>query len=69
MNRLGELYLREIVVVDCLLSAVRALRLGLHARDRATGGLAEPPEVWYARAEPSLLFALAELSYLMGPAP
>ncbi len=68
-SRLGELYLREIAVADCIASALRAYRLGLHARDRVSGGLAEPATVWYARAETSLLFAQAELAYLMGPAP
>lgn len=60
---------RELNVAACLASALCALRLGLHAEDRATGGLAEPPAVWYARAESSLLFATAELAYLTGPAP
>lgn len=69
MSRLGELVDRELVIVVCLASAVRAYKLGLHARDCATGGLAELPAVWYARAESSLLFAKAELAYLLGPAP
>lgn len=60
---------RELVVVNCLYSATAALRLGLHARDRTKGGLRELPEVWYGRAERSLLFALAELAYLTGPPP
>lgn len=69
MNRLSALINRELVVVHCLYAATAALRLGLHARERATGGLAGPPAVWYDRAERSLLFALAELAYLTGPAP
>lgn len=60
---------RELVVVHCLYAAVAALRLGLHARDRAMGGLRETSDVWYGRAESSLRFALAELAYLTGPAP
>lgn len=69
MSRLRELVTRELIVADCLRSAVCAIRLGLHARDRARGGLSEPPAIWYGRAEASLRFALAELSYLTGPAP
>lgn len=61
--------MRELVVADCLIAALCAYRLGLHARDRVRGGLSEPASVWYGRAESSLLFALAELSYLTGPAP
>lgn len=64
-----ELLDRLRVVETCLSSAVRAVSLGLHARDRAKGGLAEPPEVWFERAEASLRFALAELAYLEGPPP
>lgn len=69
MSRLHELVERELVVAACLSSSLCAIRLGLHARDRARGGLSEPASVWLGRAESSLLFAQAELAYLMGPAP
>jgi hypothetical protein len=69
MSRLRELVERELVVCACLSSTLCAVRLALHASQRDKGGLSEPPSVWLARAESSLLFAKAELSYLGGPAP
>lgn len=69
MSRLGELIERELVVANCLASSLCAIRLGIYAKDRKNGGLAELPEVWLGRAESSLLFAQAELAYLFGPAP
>jgi len=69
VNRLAELYTRELAVCACLKSSVAAIRLGLHALHDDPKTLAEPAEVWFARAESSLLFAAAELSYLTAPAP
>jgi hypothetical protein len=69
MSRLHELVERELVVCACLGSALRAAQLALHASQGARGGLSEPPSVWLARAESSLLFAKAELAYLGGPVP
>lgn len=67
--RLRELIERELVVASCLQSATAAIRLALHALHDDPKTLAEPPSVWLGRAESSLLFAQAELAYLMGPAP
>ena len=69
MNRRRELVERELVVCACLGSAVAAIRLGLHALYDDPKTLAEPADVWLRRAESSLLFAAAELSYLTSPAP
>lgn len=67
-RRLSELYLRELVVVNCLASSVCAIRLALHALHDDPPTLAEPAATWLLRAETSYLFAAAELSYLTGPA-
>lgn len=69
MNRRRELIERELVVAACLSSSVAAIRLALHALHDKPKTLAEPPATWLARAESSLLFAAAELSYLTSPAP
>ena len=68
MSRLSELVEREIVVANCLASSLRARCLAWHAAHDAPPSLTEPASVWLGRAESSLLFAQAELAYLLGPA-
>ena len=69
MSRLAELVERELVVAHCLTSSCCSLRLAWHAANDEPKTLSEPASVWLGRSESSLLFAQAELAYLLGPAP
>lgn len=69
MSRLSELVERELVIANCLASSLRTIGLAWHAAHDDPPTLSEPASVWLQRSEASLLFAAAELAYLVSPAP